>query len=159
GEAVEKVSFEDAEHGRVHLQLWRGLGFRKKGRFFDVEVIRSRIHLENEKPPKEHWYIAYNGKPEQSISVRQWYETITHRWAIEPANRFRKERLYAELPKVRAAAASDLWLQLLQVVEWELYLWRPAANDAHLPWQKPLAPEQLTPGRVIRSLSENLDRV
>jgi hypothetical protein len=34
---------------------------------------------------------------------------------------------------------------LVQIVEREFRRWRPAANDSHLPWQKPLAPEQLTP--------------
>jgi hypothetical protein len=50
-------------------------------------------------------------------------------------------------------------MTLLQIVEWELYLWRPAATDSRLPWQKPLAVDQLTPGRVIRSFGENLERV
>ena len=109
-------------------------------------------------PPAPHWDGVHNGTTEKTTLARV-FECVTHRWPIEPANRFRKERLYAELPKVRQAEASDLWLTLLQVVEGELYVWRPAASDSHLLWQKPLAPEQLTPGRVIRSLSENLERV
>lgn len=156
----EVYEFEDAKHGRVRLELWADLRFRAKNKeIVDISaVVRSQIHLERDKPPAPHWYGVHNGTTEETTLARI-YECITHRWPIEPANRFRKERLYAELPKVRQAEASDLWLQLLQVIEWELYLWRPAASDAHLPWQKPLAPEQLTPGRVIRSLSENLERV
>ncbi|MGH7602132.1 MAG: hypothetical protein ACREOI_37685 [bacterium] len=124
----------------------------------DIAVVRSQIRLEKDHPPAPHWYGVHNGTQEKTTLTRV-FECVTHRWPIEPANRFRKERLYAELPKVRQAEASDLWLNLLQVLEWELYLWRPAASDSHLPWQKPLSQEQLTPGRVIRSLSENLDRV
>lgn len=36
---------------------------------------------------------------------------------IEPANCFHKERLYAELPKVRQAESSDHWLMGMQLIE------------------------------------------
>ncbi|MGI0036679.1 MAG: hypothetical protein ACRD98_12515, partial [Nitrososphaera sp.] len=144
--------------GRVRLELWSALRFRVKEEIVDISVVRSQIRLEKDSPPAPHWHGVHNGTTEETTLARV-FECLTHRWPIEPANRFRKERLYAELPKVRQAEASDLWLELLQVIEWELYLWRPAASDSHLPWQKPLASDQLTPGRVIRSLSENLERV
>lgn len=99
GAADQDVSLTDAQHGHVRLQVWHGLGFRHQGQFVAVSVLRSQIHLERAKPPPERWYIAYNGKREQTVCARQWYETITHRWAIEPANRFRKERLYALVAK------------------------------------------------------------
>jgi hypothetical protein len=154
----EVLDFEDPKFGLVRLELWSALRFRVKKEIVDISVVRSQIHLEKDKPPAPHWYGVHNGTAEQTTLARV-FECVTHRWPIEPANRFRKERLYAELPKVRQAEASDLWLELVQVVEWELYLWRVAASDAHLPWQKPVAGDQLTPGRVIRSLSENLERV
>jgi len=152
----QEVTFFDSTHGLVQLQLWRGLGFRGaghyKGKFTEVEVIRSRIHLEKEKPPPEHWYMAHNGKKEQTISARDWYDTIAHRWTIEPANRFRKQRLYAELPKVREAETSDHFLMAMQLVEWQLYLAKDAVVQKCLPWQKPLEAEKITPNRVIQSL-------
>lgn len=154
----ETLEFEDPKFGRVRLELWSALRFRVKKQVVDIAVVRSQIRLEKDQPPAPHWYGVHHGTDEETTLARI-FECITHRWPIEPANRFRKERLYAELPKMRQAEASDLWLQLLQIVEWELYLWRPAASDSHLPWQKPLSTEQLTPGRVIRSLSENLERV
>jgi len=157
-EPDEVREFADPQFGRVRLELWSALRFRVKKEVVDIAVVRSQIRLEKEQPPAPQWYGVHNGTREKTTLARV-FECITHRWPIEPANRFRKERLYAELPKVRQAEGSDLWLQLLQVLEWELYLWRPAASDAHLPWQQPLAPEQLTPGRVIRSLGENLERV
>jgi hypothetical protein len=152
GEADEETRFLDERHGLVELQRWRRLGFRKKGKFVEVEVLRSQIHQEKEKPPKAHWYVLYNGKQEQNIGARQWYETIAHRWMIEPANRFRKERLYAELPKVRKASSSDHWLMAMQLLEWQLYLARGAVKEKCLPWQKPLATQQMTPNRVLQSL-------
>jgi hypothetical protein len=53
-------------------------------------LIGSQIHTERESPPDPHWYAAYNGKPEQPVTACDWYDTITHRWCIEPANRFCK---------------------------------------------------------------------
>lgn len=159
GAADEVASFTDARHGLVELQLWRGLGLRRQGKFVEVEVIRSQIHAEREKPPAAHWYIAYNGKPEQEVGVRDWYETIVPRWGIEPANRFRKERLYAELPKVREAESSDHWLMAVQLLEWQLYLARPAVQQQCLPWQPEQAAEKLTPNRVLQSLPLNYSQV
>jgi hypothetical protein len=155
----EQESFDDDHHGQVELKLWRALGFRRKGKFIEVEVMRSQIHAEKEKPPEAHWYVAYNGKPEQEISVRDWYETIVHRWGIEPANRFRKERLYAELAKVREAQSSDHWLMGVQLLEWQLYLGRQQVQEKCLPWQKEQEVEKRTPNRVIQSLPENLWQV
>lgn len=152
GDVDEEVTFFDTKHGQVKLQMWRGLGFRRKGKFVEVDAIRSRIHLEKQNPPKEHWYVAYNGKKEQDVSVQAWYETIAHRWTIEPANRFRKQRLYAELPKVREAETSDHFLMAMQLVEWQLYLARNLINQKCLPWQKPLEADKITPNRVIQSL-------
>lgn len=159
GPPDEETIFDDPKHGRVHLQLWRGLGLRKKGGLTPVELIRSRIHTEREHPPKAHWYLAYNGKPEQVVTARQWYETIVRRWGIEPANRFRKERLYAELPKVQSAESSDHWLMGVQLLEWQLYLARGEVKEKVLPWQKAQAGVPLTPNRVIQSLPGHLSEV
>jgi hypothetical protein len=154
----EMLELEDPSYGRVRLELWPKLTLRVKKRSVEISVLRSQIHLEKAQPPAPHWYGVHNGTSEQTSLLRA-FECLAHRWPIEPDNRFRKDRLYAELPKVRRAEACDLWLTLLQLIEWELYLWRPMAKDCHLPWQKPLSTEQLTPGRVIRSLSESLAQV
>jgi hypothetical protein len=159
GPPDEELGFDDPQHGRVQLQLWRGLGLRQKGGLIPIELIRSRIHSERERPPEAHWYLAYNGKPEQVVTARQWYETIVHRWGIEPANRFRKERLYAELPKVRQAESSDHWLMGMQLIEWQLYLARTAVTQKVLPWQPPQASDQLTPDRVIQSLPGHFSQI
>lgn len=152
GTPDEEVNLEDARHGQVCLQLWRGLGLHRKGGLIPIALIRSRIHLERQDPPKAHWYIAHNGKPEQVVTARQWYETIVHRWGIEPANRFRKQRLYAELPQVRQAQSSDHYLMAVQLIEWQLYLARSEIRQKVLPWQKLQTNDRLTPDRVIQSL-------
>lgn len=159
GTADEVFSLTDPAHGKVELELWRDLSARGAGEFVPVNVIRSRIHLEAEKPPDPRWYLAYNGKPEAALSLADWYQTMASRWGIEPANRFRKERLYAELPKVQSAGQSDHWQVLIQVIEWMLYFARWAVTQKVLPWQKPQPVEKITPNRVIESLAGHLSEV
>ncbi len=134
-------------------------GMSGTGQFVGVAVIRSRIHLAAKEPPPPHWYLAHNGRPEDPLGLADWYETSAHRWGLEPANRFRKERLYAELPKVQTAGRSDHWQLLLQVMEWMLYFARLAVTQKVLPWQKPPPPEKITPNRVIESLAGHLSEV
>ena len=124
----------------------------------EIEVMRSQIHLERETPPKPRWYGIHNGC-EEPTELKRCYLTVKHRWTIEPSNRFRKERLYAESPKFREAESSDKWLKVSQIIEWETYLWREQAKDERMPWQKQISEEKLTPGRVLKSLAKNLPEV
>jgi len=157
-QAAEVLDLRDAAYGQTRLEMWRNLRFRGKGEIVEIAVVRCQIHLEKDHPPKPRWYGVHNGTRAE-LRLETILEAITHRWPIEPANRFRKQRLYAELPKVRQARSSDVWMSLLQIVEWELYVWREAASDQRLAWQKPLSAQELTPGRVIGSLSANLMQV
>lgn len=160
GEAEEVLEFEDAKHGQVRLEKWSQLRFRQAGEVVEIEVVRSQIRLEREeaKRPAAKWYGIHNetGQPTQ---LKRCYLTAKHRWTIEPANRFKKERLYADKPMFRKAENSDKWLHISQILEWENYLWRSLAKDERMPWQKELSGEKLTPGRVLRSLANNLSEV
>ena len=160
GEAEEVLEFEDAKHGQVRIEKWSQKRFRQAGEVVEIEVIRSQIHLEREeaKRPKAKWYGIHNGTGERT-ELKRCYLTAKHRWTIEPANRFKKERLYADKPMFRKAENSDKWLQLSQILEWEIYLWRDLAKDERMPWQKELSVEKLTPGRVLKSLAKNLSGV
>lgn len=158
GEAEEIIEFEDAKHGRVRLEKWSNLRFRVAKEVVEIEVIRSQIHLERKEPPKPRWYGIHNGTDEKT-KLKRCYLTVKHRWTIEPSNRFRKERLYAESPKFREAESSDKWLKVSQIIEWETYLWRENAKDERLAWQAELIEEKLTPGRVLKSLALNLAEV
>lgn len=158
GEAEETAEFEDGRYGRVRLEKWSRLRLRTAKEVVEIEVVRVQIHLERERPHRARWYGIHNGT-EQSTGLRRCLETIKHRWTIEGGNRFRKDRLHAEVPKFREAESCDRWMQILQIVEWETYLFRESAGDERMPWQKPLSIGQLTPGRVLKSLAANLGRV
>ena len=158
GEAEETIEFEDEKHGQVRIEKWSRLRFRVGKEVVEIEVMRSQIHLEREKPNKPRWYGIHNGTSEKT-KLKRCYETVKHRWTIEPSNRFRKDRLYAESPKFREAESSDKWLKVSQILEWETYLWRECAKDERMPWQKELSEEKLTPARVLKSLAMNISEV
>lgn len=160
GEAEEVLEFEDEKHGQVRIEKWGELRFQQAGEVVEIEVIRSQIRLEREKKkrPSAKWYGIHNGSGVKT-GLQRCYLTAKHRWTIEPANRFKKDRLYANLPMFRAAESSDKWLRISQVLEWEIYLWKELAKDEKMPWQKELSGEKLTPGRVLRSLASNLSEV
>jgi hypothetical protein len=160
GEADEIIEFEDEKHGVGRIEKWSNLRFRVAKEVVEIEVIRSQIHLEREesKRPKPRWYGIHNGTKEKT-GLKRCYLTVKHRWTIEPSNRFRKERLYAEVPKFRTAESSDKWLKISQIIEWEMYLWRGQAKDERMPWQAELSEEKLTPARVLKSLALNLWKV
>jgi hypothetical protein len=158
GEAEETIEFVDEKHGKVRIEKWSGLRFRVGKEVVEIEAMRSQIHLEREKPNKPRWYGIHNGTNEKT-ELKRCYETVKHRWTIEPSNRFRKERLYVEIPKFREAESVDKWLKVSQIVEWETYLWREHAKDERMVWQKELSEEKLTPARVLKSLEKNLMKV
>ncbi len=85
------------------------------------------------------------GAPEVSSYLPWlWFD---QRWPIEPAFRFRKQRLYWTLPHFQQA---DRWTRLVDVAYWQVWLARQLVSDQPLPWQKKLA--RLTPGRVTQAL-------
>ncbi|MCX5345088.1 hypothetical protein [Streptomyces atratus] len=51
---------------------------------------------------------------------------------------------------MRTPEQADRWVWLILVAYAQLRLARPLAEDLRHPWEKPLAPDQLTPGRVRR---------
>ena len=110
-------------------------------------MIRAEVHLEREKPPKPLWLGYQNA---QGLSLRTLWLAFDQRWPIEPATRFRKQRLYWTLPHFQHPDRCDRWTWLVDVFLWLVFLARDLVTDQPLPWQKPQA--ILTPGRVLLGL-------
>ncbi|MET8535007.1 transposase, partial [Streptomyces sp. NPDC005065] len=53
-------------------------------------------------------------------------------------------------PRLRTPEQADRWVWLILAAYAQLRLARPLAEDLRRPWEKPLTPDQLTPGRVRR---------
>ncbi len=76
-----------------------------------------------------------------------WFD---QRWPIEPAIRFRKNRLCWTLPHFQHADVCDRWTNLVDLAYWQVWLARSLVSDQPLPWQKPQA--EMTPGRITQGL-------
>lgn len=140
------MSFADPDWGQVRLRLWHDLHARQ-----DVDtpfwVLLCEVHLERKKPPPPLWLAILNAQEALPVTLWRWYQ---FRWPIEPSLRFRKERLYWQVPHLQTAARCDRWTTLVDLAYWMLWLARELVQDQPLPWQKSQA--QLSPGRVRQSL-------
>jgi hypothetical protein len=142
GDAAESVAIEDAEWGQVRLRRWHGLHAQKDAETaFDVIQIES--HREREHPPAPLWVACLGGGEATAEEIWRWYD---QRWPIEPATRFRKERLHWTLPRLQEEERCDRWTAVVSLAQWELYLARDLVSDRPLPWQAPQRSK--TPGRV-----------
>jgi hypothetical protein len=139
----EDVQFEHPVYGQVRLRRWHGL-HDKLAPELPITLVRAEAHLERAKPPDPLW-LGYNGPAEVSVStIWEWY---MKRWPIEPAFRFRKQRLFWTVPRFRLPARCDRWTMLVDIAYWQIWLARHLVTDRPLPWQH-LQPRRLTPERI-----------
>ena len=145
----ERVEFEHADWGQVHLRCWYNF-HAKQDANTSFHVIQAQVHQERVKPPAPLW-LAYAPAPEQApYPVREVWSWFTQRWPIEPAIRFRKQHLAWTLPRFQSEQTCDRWTRLVDLAYWQLFLARTLVQDQPLPWQK--AQTDLTPARVQRGL-------
>jgi hypothetical protein len=139
----------DPHYGKVQVDVWQHL--RVKGAAnapftivrVQVERLPGRI-----KPPGPMWLAWLGGDlPEDLLLLWTWY---CLRFTVEHGFRFLKQDLGWTTVRPRASAAADRWTWLLALGYWMLWLARPLVADQRLPWERPQAPEALTPGRVRR---------
>jgi hypothetical protein len=76
------------------------------------------------------------------------WQAYLRRFDIEHVFRFLKQQLGWDKPVLRDPAAADRWTWLIIAAYDQLWLARDLAADVRLPWQRPLPPAELTPGRV-----------
>ncbi len=145
----------DPARGRVTLDLWRGLHAREAPRH-PVAVVRVQPERlpRRETPPEPLWLAWWGGgEPDDLALLWRWYE---RRFAIEHGFRFLKQELGWTTARIRDPAAAARWTRLLAAGLWQLWLARPLVADHRLPWERPLPPERLTPGRVRRTFGDLL---
>jgi hypothetical protein len=145
-EPVELVELECDDWGQVRLRRWDDLHAKQDARSV-FSVLCCEVHLEREKPPKALW-LGYRAAPTQDFKLENIWRCFPMRWSIEPAFRFRKERLHWTIPQLQQTQGCDTWTNLIDIVYWILYLGRDLVQDCPLPWQKPL--KTLTPGRILQ---------
>ena len=94
--------------------------------------------------------------PADPLAFWDWYRA---RFTAEHGFRFLKQDLGWTTVRPRDPHAADRWSWLLVLTLWQLWLARPLVADCRLPWERPLPPDRLTPGRVRRALAPALSRL
>ena len=146
GPPAEELWFSDSRYGLVHLRSWHDLHAKQDATTI-FRVIRAEVHQERAKPPKPIWLATIGAAHKPCYLKWLWFD---YRWPIEPAIRFRKNRLHWTLPHFQQADRCDRWTSLVDLASWQIWLARNLVSDQPLPWQKPQA--DLTPGRVTLGL-------
>jgi hypothetical protein len=141
----------DARYGAVTIDVWTRLHTQQA---HTVELTVLRITLarlpRREEPPKPLWLVWHGPPlPADLRTVWGWYQ---RRFAVEHAFRVLKQDLGWTLPRVRTPHRADRWSWLLAAALWQLWLAREVVADARLPWERPVVPGALSPGRVRRAL-------
>jgi hypothetical protein len=77
-------------------------------------------------------------------------ELVTCDQTIEHTIRFWKQTLHWTLPRPRTPEQADRFTWAVAAGYTQLRLARTIVTDLRLPWEQPLAPDQLTPERVRR---------
>jgi hypothetical protein len=148
--AERHAEAEDPRYGAVRVDAWRGMRARGAA---DVPCALVRVQLgrlpRRERPPAPLWLAWIGGElPADLLDVWRWY---CRRFTVEHGFRFLKQALGWTSVRPNAPAAADRWTWLLALALWQLWLARPLVADRRLPWELPLPPARLTPGRVRRA--------
>jgi hypothetical protein len=148
----------DPRYGQVRVAVWGGL--RAKGAA-DVPFTLVRVQVQRlprrVKPPAPLWLAWIGGAlPADLLDLWRWYGD---RFGAEHGFRFLKHALGWTTVRPAAPTAADRWTWLLALALWQLWLARALVADQRLPWERPLPPTRLTPGRVRRALAGLLGRL
>ena len=140
----------DARHGQIRVDVWEGL-HAQWAPTTPITLVRVQVERlpKAGRTPKPLW-LAWIGAalPAELLDFWRWY---AGRFTIEHGFRFAKHDLGWTTVRPHDPAAADRWTWLLALAFWELALLRDLVADQRLPWERPLAATQLTPGRVRRA--------
>ena len=139
---------------RAHQKLERGSGGwpdLPESRLPVVEGTLVRLSPPAALPgflPLEPMWIWTSGPGAAPAEVTVLWQAYLRRFDLEHFFRFIKTQLGWNKPLLRDPAAADRWTWLVIAAYAQLHLARPLAAAARLPWQPPLPPALVTPGRV-----------
>jgi len=139
--------------GRYHPQLQRRAGWtRHPGCLPIVEgtLIHVRVdRLPGDRTPKPVW-LWHSHPHAADLDVLRLFHVFLRRFDLEHTFRFLKQTLGWTRPRLRHPDQADRWTWLILAAYTQLRLARGLAVDLRRPWEAPLQPGQLTPGRVRR---------
>lgn len=156
--SARRAETHDATHGRVQVEVWPDQHVQGAPELpFTIVRVQVERLPRHAKPPKPLWLAWVGGAlPVDLLDLWRWY---TARFIAEHGFRFLKQDLGWTTVRPRNPCAADRWSWLLALGLWQLWLARDLVADQRLPWERPLPPDRLTPGRVRRALALDLSQV
>lgn len=152
---VDTLQDDHPKLGRVRIQLWKELHFRKAPKHPMVVLRIERLDARGtRRDPKVVW-IAWEGAPPPPLEI--WWRWYPSRYGVDHWDRFAKQRLRWTLPRVKTPQQGERWSDLMPMLTWQLWLARQVVADRPFPWQKPQ--RKLTPYRVCQSLGGLLAQI
>jgi DDE superfamily endonuclease len=138
---------------RMHQRLTRRGGWEHHDSVLPIvegTLIYVRVdRLPGERTPKPLW--LWHSHPEATdLDLGRVFAAFLRRFDLEHTFRFFKQTLGWTRPRVRTPAQADRWTWLIITAYTQLRLARALAEDLRRPWEPPLDPDRLTPGRVRR---------
>jgi hypothetical protein len=152
-----QVQADDPEYGQVTVSVWTNLHARRApAATFSVVRVQVERLPRRAHPPAPLWLAWIGQLPQDLLLLWRWY---LRRFRVEHLFRFAKQHLGWTAVRPRAPEAADRWSWLLAAACWQLWLARLLVAQTRLPWERPLPPEQLSPGRVLRAFCSLLPRL
>ncbi|MCX5233181.1 hypothetical protein [Streptomyces sp. NBC_00233] len=102
-------------------------------------------HIPGNRDPRPLW-LWHNDPDANAHDADRLWRIYLRRFDIEHTFRFLKQALGMTRPRLRHPAQAELVIAAYT----QLRLARPLAADLRRPWEKPLKPDALTPGRIRR---------
>lgn len=155
GEPRQTIEEEDTQIGRVRIQIWHNLHFRKAPCHSMSVILVERLNSDGSPRVSKPMWLAFVGH--QIPALSELWKLYLRRFAVDHWYRFAKQRLHWTLPKLATPQQCDRWSDLMPLMTWELWLARDIVWDHPLPWQKVMT--QLTPGRVAQAMGGILARI
>jgi hypothetical protein len=113
-------------------------------------LIRLQVaHLPGERDPKPVW-LWCSAPNATTADIDRWWQTFLRRFDLEHTFRLFNQTLGWTRPEVRTTEAADRWTWLIIAAYTQLRLARTLVADLRRPWERPAAPDRLTPARVRR---------
>ncbi len=149
GESARHGLLEVAAWHRVHQKLLRRDG-GWQGHEGDLPAVEGTLIHVAAAAPRPGWgamwlWASDPAAGEQEVTVL--WQAYFRRFDLEHVFRFLRQQLGWSRPLLRDPAAADRWTWLVIACYAQLWLARTLAA-ARLPWQPPLPPAAVTPGRV-----------
>lgn len=160
---------DDDQYGHVDVRAWHRLHphqrtYRDPGGAMTIveatiiQVQVSRLPGRRDRHPKALW-LWWTGPHASTADLDRVWRAYIRRFDIEHTIRFAKQTLGATTPKIRTPEQADRWTWLILAALTQLRLARNLVGDHRLPWQPPLTPDKMTPGRVRAGFAHLLPRV